>query len=160
MWFNLTNKILHGVSLDNIRSFSKLTDIPLIPMPGLGVARNIDFWPGLQEWKINTTIENTSWSMNVLNNYYHNTKNYLKVLELLRVESSGNSKDQHLLNDMSNKCGKIVRFHRYERAHRSSIHLLRQEILNQNFPAGPVDRNLLAMDSIPGLGRSYMLWSN
>ena len=98
--------------------------------------------------------------MNVLNNYYHNTKNYLKVLELLRVESSGNSKDQHLLNDMSNKCGKIVRFHRYERAHRSSIHLLRQEILNQNFPAGPVDRNLLAMDSIPGLGRSHMLWSN
>ena len=41
-----------------------------------------------------------------------------------------------------------------------ALFTLRQEILNQNFPAGPVDRNLLAMDSIPGLGRSHMLWSN
>ena len=87
-------------------------------------------------------------------------KSYLEVLELLRVESSENSKDQHLLSDMANKCGKIVHFHTYKMAHRSSIHLLRQKMLNQNFPAGPVDRNLLAMDSIPGLGRSHMLWSN
>lgn len=66
---------------------------------------------GLQEWKINTTIEKTSWSINGLDNHDHNTKSYLEVLELLRVESSENSKDQHLLNDMANECGLIVHFH-------------------------------------------------
>jgi len=48
--------------------------------------------------------------------------------------------------------------------HQVGTALISSELLHQDFPGGPVVKNLLAnagdMGSIPGPGRSHMPWSN